>query len=111
MLDDFEALKRRVDELKERKARAEGAYHEHLKRLKKDYGAKTLAEAEKLLKEFKAKEQAAAGAYLKARKEFDRKWKDVLEGNLQDRRTPEQKERDRKKAKEIMDRFYGKKND
>lgn len=78
MLDDFEQLKRRVEELRERKARAEGAYQEHLKRLKKDYGVKTLREAEQLLERKKDEEQAAAAKYLKAKKAFEAEYKEVL---------------------------------
>lgn len=78
MLDNFEELKRRVDGLRERKARAEGAYQEHLKRLRKDYGVKTLKDAEKLLEKKKDEEQAAAAAYLKAKKAFELEYQDVL---------------------------------
>lgn len=78
MLDDFEQLKRKVEELKARKARAEGAYQEHLKRLKKDYGVKSLADAEKLLEEYKDKEQELAGKYLKAKRAFEQKYKEIL---------------------------------
>lgn len=78
MLDDFESLKRKVEDLRERKARAVGAYQEHLKRLRKDYGVKTLKDAEKLLKRKKQEELDAAGAYLKAKKAFEREFAEVL---------------------------------
>jgi hypothetical protein len=78
MLDDFEQLKRKVEALRERKARADGAYQEHLKRLKKDYGVKSLEDAEKLLEEYKDKEHGAAAKYLRLRKAFDAEFKEAL---------------------------------
>jgi predicted Zn-dependent protease len=71
MMDDFEALKRKVEELKARKARAEGAYQEHVKRLKADYGVTSVKEAEDLLEEFKNKELRLAKKYAAAKKTFE----------------------------------------
>jgi hypothetical protein len=57
--------------LKARKARAEGAYQEHVKRLKAEYGVGTVKEAEALLEEYKDKELRLARKYLKAKKTFE----------------------------------------
>lgn len=78
-MDDFERLKRKVAALQERKAQAEGALGELLRQLKKEFGCKTLAQARRLLVKLQDGERRAAVRYTKAKTEFERKWKKVLD--------------------------------
>lgn len=80
--DDFQKLQRQVEQIREAKAKADGAVGEILKRLKKEFGCKSLAEAQRKLKELEQEERDQFVAYREARDEFDKKWKDKL-GDLQ----------------------------
>lgn len=51
LLDDYQALLRRVEQASRKQAEAEGAYRELLKRLESEFGCKTIEEAEKLAEE------------------------------------------------------------
>jgi hypothetical protein len=78
-LDDFERLKRRVERLKDQKAKAEGALEEVLKRIKAETGCKTVAEAEKFLKKLQDQERQEALAFTKAKASFEKRWKGKLD--------------------------------
>jgi ribosomal protein L14E/L6E/L27E len=74
-LDDFERLKRRVERLKDQKAKAE----EVLKRIKAETGCKTVAEAEKFLKKLQDQERQEALAFTKAKASFEKRWRGKLD--------------------------------
>ena len=73
-MDDYPALVRKVEALRQRKAKADGALEQLLKRLKEEFGCKHLAAAKKRLEELEQEERDLFTAYKEAREEFDRKW-------------------------------------
>ena len=48
-ISDFENLKKKIEESKQKRAKAEGAIEQGMMRLEKEFGCKTLDEAEKKL--------------------------------------------------------------
>lgn len=80
MMDDYEKLKREVEEARRSQARAEGALAEVMNRIKKEFGCENLTKAEMLLAKLKKKELSAAELYERAKKEFEKKWRAALEG-------------------------------
>jgi len=48
-IEDFEALKKKIEEVKVKKSRAEGSLAESMSRLSKEFGCKTLEDGEKSL--------------------------------------------------------------
>jgi response regulator of citrate/malate metabolism len=79
MLDDLPQVEREFEELKERLARAKGRDEEGMNRIRKDFGAKTLEEAEELLAQKAEERHAASARYLKAFKKFKRELRHVKE--------------------------------
>lgn len=79
MLDDFQDLKRKVESLEKAKNKAEGALSQVLKRLRKEHGCTTLKEARRKLEKLKTAELQAARVYAGMKKEFEKKWKEVLD--------------------------------
>lgn len=79
MLDDFEALKRRVAEVTSRRDKAAGALEQTLKKIKEKYGCKTLEAAEALLVEKEKTRQEAAEKYAAKKQKFEKAWKAKLE--------------------------------
>lgn len=78
--DDYQRLVRQVESLRQQRDKAEGALQQLLKRLKEEFGCKTLVEAKRKLKELEDEERVGYKAYQEAREEFDKKWKGKLEG-------------------------------
>jgi predicted nucleic acid-binding Zn-ribbon protein len=79
-LDDYQALKRSVEELTRRRDEAKGALAQVMKDIRKDFGCKTLKEAKTLLRKLQEKEQKLYKKYTRAKAEFEEKWKEVLSG-------------------------------
>ncbi len=80
MIDDFEALKRRVAEVTAKKDRAAGALEQTLKRIRSKYGCKTLEAAEALLIQKENKRQKTAEEYVDKKQAFEKEWKEKLDG-------------------------------
>lgn len=78
MLDDYQKIRRRVEAAKTARDRAKGALDELTARLRKEFGCKTVEEAEALLDELKKEEITLAGKYVKARAEFLKAWKEKV---------------------------------
>ena len=79
MFDNFEALKREVEDVTRKRDKAAGALEQVLKRLKKDFGCRTLKEAKAKLVALEEQERKAAKDYTAKKEEFEKKWKQVLE--------------------------------
>lgn len=75
ILDDFHNLEKKVEDLKRDRDVAKGALQLLMRRLRKEFGCKTLKEAKELLKTLQAQERKAMHRYTVRRKEFDKKWK------------------------------------
>jgi RecA-family ATPase len=75
VLDDFHNLEKKVEDLKRDRDVAKGALQLLLRRLRKEFGCKTLKEAKELLKTLQAQERKAMHRYTVERKKFDQKWK------------------------------------
>ena len=74
VIDDFEKLKRKVATLQSRKDQITGAIKEVLKRLQREFGCKTLADAKRLLETLCVQERKQATAYTKEKRRFEKKW-------------------------------------
>ena len=74
LLDDFEAFKRRVEESRAEAQRAEGAYKQVMKQIKRELGVSTLKEARRLIAARRKKELLLTKKYLAARKKFEAKY-------------------------------------
>lgn len=78
MIDDLEQLKRRVEQLKSDRDKAEGAYQQILSRIKEEYGCESLKAAKLKLAELEEKERQWAVKVTEAKKAFEEKWKEHL---------------------------------
>jgi hypothetical protein len=79
MIDDFETIKRRVEELRQSKERAEGKY-QHLKgELLRRYKCSSLKEARQLLLVKQREEQDAADKYRAEMGKFREEFGELLE--------------------------------
>jgi predicted nucleotide-binding protein (sugar kinase/HSP70/actin superfamily) len=76
--DDFQKLLRKVEKIKQEKSRADGALEQVLKRLKEEFGCKSLTDAKRLLEKLGQEERDLFTAYNEARRRFDKKWKAKL---------------------------------
>lgn len=74
MLDDYPALKRKVDRLKDQSQQAKGAIAQALARLKQEYGVESVEEAKELIAKLRRKELLLAKKYTKAKTRFEKKW-------------------------------------
>lgn len=72
MIDNFEELKRRAEELAARRSRKEGELSGLMRQLKERFGCRTLQEAEKLLDKMSEKERRLARRVTAATKELER---------------------------------------
>lgn len=70
--DQFAALQRKVEQLKQDKAKSVGAKEELTRRLRKDFGLKTLAEVRARIKELEAKDKKLAALIAKKEQELAR---------------------------------------
>lgn len=77
-LDDLPSLQRKVERLKAKADKAAGAKDQILRRLRKEFGCKTMKEAKKLLEDLITKENQAAVKYSKEKKAFEKKHAKVL---------------------------------
>jgi intergrase/recombinase len=78
-LDDYAALKRKIESLKRDKDKAEGALEQILEQMKTEFEVNSIEEAKEMLASLQAKELSVMNKYVKAKKEFEKKWKDVLD--------------------------------
>lgn len=76
-VEEYRKLKSKVDDLKAKAARAEGAYDEAMKRLK-EAGYSSIEDAEAGLVELKKQEAEAEEAYESELERFKAKWGDRL---------------------------------
>jgi predicted transcriptional regulator len=77
--DDFLSLQRRVQQLQRDRDKAAGAVDQLMKQLRKEFGCKSIEQAEALLEKYKDEELAALKEYNTAKAAFERKWADKLE--------------------------------
>lgn len=78
MFDDLEQLKRKVEQLKTDRDKAEGAYQQLLSRIKEEYGCDSLKAAKVKLVELEEKEREWAVKATTAKKAFEEKYRDQL---------------------------------
>lgn len=78
MLDDLPALVRAVEKITQAAARTDGALAEAKKRYRKDFGVRTLAEAEALLRKVEQEEREVAARYVRKKKAFVRRHRERL---------------------------------
>jgi len=78
MFDDLPKLKRQVERLRTESDKAAGAYEQLLKRIRDEFGCKTLRDAEAKLAELQQQEIEALSRYNTKRKKFDKRWKQIL---------------------------------
>ena len=71
MFDDFESLKRRVEELTRKRDRASGELKAAISTLKKEFGCSSIEEAKEMLTEMEKRERQLAKKYTKAKQEFE----------------------------------------
>jgi hypothetical protein len=72
MLDNLEDLKRRVEDLKRRRDQSRGARQEVERRLKEQFGVKTIEEARRKLKTLERKRVEAAEEYARDAEDFEK---------------------------------------
>lgn len=73
-LDDYQALIRKVEKLKQRYNEAVGEKKQLVKRLKKEFGVSSLQEAIDLLEDLKDKEITHLRKYTKKKLRFEKRW-------------------------------------
>lgn len=78
-LDDFERVKREVEQMRQDKARAEGALAQLSQRAKEVLGVKTLKEAKAKLLELEEEERKAAAEFESALAEYRQATKGKLD--------------------------------
>lgn len=76
--DDFESIKRTVEDLKRKRDKAKGALDQVMKRNRKEFGVKTIEELAALHKKEEAEERKKGETYFKVKKGFDKRWKKKL---------------------------------
>lgn len=74
-LREYERLKARAADLERGASHAEGEHAAALKRLAKEFGCSSMAEAKKLLAALDEQEKAAADKFAKELTKFSAKWK------------------------------------
>lgn len=79
-IDDFQALKRRVDGLRQRAAQAAGAAQAATARLAEEFGAATLDAAKAKLAKLERRERAMSEEYAEAKAAFEAQYRDLLGG-------------------------------
>jgi len=78
-VDEFTRLKGKVDKLKKKKERAEGALEQLLKRMCEVTGASTIEKGRELLSELEQKAKKAEVRYDRALESFVEEWGEKLE--------------------------------
>lgn len=75
-LKKYMDLKRRVEKAQQEADKAQGAFDQVMKELKKDFECSTLEEAKKKLVSLQKQEKKAKEAFEEAVEEFEEKWVD-----------------------------------
>ncbi len=75
----YEELKSKVEQLRRKADKAEGALSELMKQLKKEFGCSTLKEAEKLLTKWEQQEQEQLTELEEKLEQFKQEYGDALE--------------------------------
>lgn len=78
-LDDYQALKRKVEKLRQDKDKAQGALDQVMSEIKEEFGVLSIKEAKALLAKLEQERLAASDKYLAKKRKFETKWKAVLE--------------------------------
>lgn len=73
--EEFEKLKRQVEDAKAEADRAQGAYDQLMERLKKEFNCKTLEEAKILLVKIQRQREEAGKVFQTKMDDYKRKWK------------------------------------
>ena len=76
--DDLPKMKRDLEDIEREAAKAAGAEEEWIRRLKKEFGLKTLAEALQKLSDIGERERQTDSVYGKKHKRFRRRYKRYL---------------------------------
>lgn len=75
---EFQRLKDKVTRLQREADKAAGAYDEQMRRLKDEYGCKTIEAAAEMLVELEQEATVAEKVFNKAAEKFEKEWGDVL---------------------------------
>lgn len=78
-LDNFHALKKKVETAQKEAERAKGAVAQLLSDLKKEFGVKSLSEAKALLEKLEQQEARQAQEYTELKEQFDQTYRHLLE--------------------------------
>jgi predicted Zn-dependent protease len=76
--DDFEAIKRRVEEIGRRRDEIKGELKQVKKRLRDDYNCESVADARTMLDKLGKKERTLSGQYGDALTKFKEEFADIL---------------------------------
>lgn len=74
MFDDFEGVKREVEELKQARDQAKGAYKELLRNIRREFKCKNLKEARRLSEKLQGNVRDTAEEWTTAFKAFKKQW-------------------------------------
>lgn len=77
-LTEIQKLKEKVEKLNQEIEQSKGALTEAIRRMEKEFGCRTLGEAQTLLVSLKEQTQESRQEFEAAMKEFDEKWGDEL---------------------------------
>lgn len=80
-MEDYGALKKRVDQLRRDRDLAQGRLDELLRRLREEHGVDSTKAAEALLKALRDKQSKVEARYKGELEKFKAKWGSLLEGN------------------------------
>jgi hypothetical protein len=69
-------LKQEIEEAQQQANKAQGAYEQIMKQIKKDFACNNLEQVDKLLKELESKERRLKQEYETELNKFKKKWKD-----------------------------------
>lgn len=78
-LDDFNRLKKQVENAQKEAERAKGAAAQLLADMKKEFGVKSLPEAKALLEKLEQQEARQSQEYAELKEQFDQTYRHLLE--------------------------------
>lgn len=77
-LDDFQALKRKVEDLQRKRDTADGAYTQLMKRLKEEFDCEKVKQAERMLERIKEESMEALKKYNELKEAFEKEFAQLL---------------------------------
>lgn len=79
---EFEAMKKKIEDLRRQSDKAQGAFEQTMETLKKDFGCETIEVAKEKTDELREKAVKLKARYEKSEKEFLKKWGSLLKGSF-----------------------------